>query len=220
MSSVTHDYVNKLFPLAPSRHYGAGQIVVYHGDQPNYVFFVTKGVYKFHDSDQDGNEKIMHIGGPPDFFPLFYTVYTKDHVDAFYSTVTACDFIMIPLDAFRHQLKTNSSFAYEIITWYAHDMDQMVLRLKSMEKSTATHKLAQALRGLLGVRSHKLQLRSDWHKIGFPISQQTLASYAGMTRETVNSTLKEFEKSKIVRMPKKMILEINMQNLTKLLENL
>src|SRR5688572_24508355 len=109
------------------RVYEAGQIVVYNGDSPQHVVFVIKGAYKFHDVDADGNEKILHIGGPQSFFPLFYSFEGKPQVDAFYTTLAKSRLLYIPLSDFRYKLKTDPKFTFRILTWYAQEMDHIVL---------------------------------------------------------------------------------------------
>src|SRR5690606_10145616 len=84
----TPSEVKKHFPHAVERTYSAGQIVIYHGDAPNHVMFIVSGAVKFYDTDDDGNEKIMHIGGEASIFPLFYSFEDKESVDAFYATIT------------------------------------------------------------------------------------------------------------------------------------
>lgn len=219
MSGFTAKTISRLFPAATERTYDSGQLIIYNGDKPVHVAFLISGAYKFHDTDLDGNEKILHIGGPQSFFPLFYSFEDKAQVDGFYTTLAKCRFLYIPLADFREKLKTDPEFTYRILSWYAQEMDHIVLRLKSLEKSTAKHKLLQALAYLLDQHSVVRRTgRSTWFRITFEISQQTLASMTGLTRETVNATLKELEKINIVRTPKKMALEINKSNLDALLD--
>lgn len=195
-----------------------GQIIVYDGDRPPHVLFVESGVYKFHDVDTEGNEKILHIGGAQSFFPLFYAFEDKQQVDGFYTTLAKSKFLLIPIEEFRHRLKTDAHFCYQLLTWYAGEMDNIVLRLKSLEKSTARHKLVQALAYLCEEHSVVRPMPSNWYRITFNITQQTLAELTGLTRETVNMTLKDIETLKVVRSPKKLTLEINKTNLYALLK--
>lgn len=182
--------------------------------------FVVSGAVKFHDSDPDGNEKIMHIGGPESFFPLFYSFDGKPQVDAFYTTLQKSRILLIPLKEFTNHLKSDAAFAYRLLTWYAGEMDHVVLRLKSLEKSSARDKLLHALAYLCERHSTVRPLRSAWFRVSFPLTQQTLAELTGLTRETVNATLKDIEKLGVIHVPRKMTLEINKRKLKAVLESL
>lgn len=218
MSRFTVTELTRLFPTANERVYTSGQIIVYDGDKPNHVMFIVSGAVKFHDSDPDGNEKIMHIGGPSSFFPLFYSFDGKPQVDGFYTTLQKSCIVMIPLKDFTDHLKTDASFASRLLTWYASEMDHMVIRLKSLEKSSARVKLLHAIAYLCEQHSIVRPLRSAWYRVSFPLAQQTLADLTGLTRETVNTTLKDIEKCGAIHVPKKMVLEIHKKKLFKLVE--
>lgn len=181
------------------RIYEAGQIIIYHGDAPNHVMFIKSGAIKFYDSDADGNEKILHIGGKGCIFPLFYSFEDKDAVDAFYATIAKTEVLIVPLSDFQDKLKTSAEFAFRTLRWYAAEMDCIVLRLKSMERSSAKQKVIQALYYLIGQHTDHEKQKSDWYRINFPLTQQILADLTGLTRETVNVVLKDDELQQIIR---------------------
>lgn len=218
MSDFTVSSLQKLFPTSVERIYDAGQIVIYNGDRPRHVMYVISGAVKFYDIDSDGNEKILHIGGPKSFFPLFYSFDGKPHVDAFYTTLQKSQILLIPLKEFTERLNTDAKFTSQMLRWYAGEMDHVVLRLKSLERSTAKQKLLQALIYLSEQHTILRPLSSTWCRVNFPVSQQTLAELTGLTRETVNTVLKEIDSDGVIRVPKKTTLEINKVKLAKLLE--
>ena len=187
------------YPHATERTYGAGQIVIYHGDRPDHIMFVKKGAVKFFDTDADGNEKILHIGGPGSIVPLFYSFEQKDHVDAFYETITKTELFLVSLADFREKLRSSSQYTFEVLQWYAAQMDHIVLRLKSLEKSNAKQKILQALFYLSDQHATRSSATSRWYRINFPLTQQTLGDLTGLTRETVNVTLKDKDLLKMVR---------------------
>ncbi len=181
--------------------------MIYHGDKPNHVMFIKSGAVKFYDTDTDGNEKILYIGGAGSLLPLFYSFEDKDSVDGFYATITKTEVTMVPLDDFRKQLKTLPDYAFSVLRWYAEKMDHVVLRLKSMEKSSAKQRLLQAFSYLCNEHAvHRVN--SHWCKINFPLTQQVIADLTGLTRETVNVTLKEPDIQRLVRI-KHQMYEIN-----------
>jgi CRP-like cAMP-binding protein len=213
----TPQTVRRHFPDAKERTYAAGQTIIYHGDQPSQVFFVKNGAIKFFDIDNDGNEKILHIGGEGSIAPLFYSFEDKPSVDAYYATLCKTEVLMVPLVSFREKLNTSSQFAAETLRWYATEMDHIVLRLKSMEKSTAKQKILQALYYLSDQHSTQNVLKNEWYRINFPLTQQTLANLTGLTRETVNITLNDPVCQKLIRNNRGQRFEVNKAEVAKYL---
>lgn len=208
MTNFTFKEIKAQFPHAIERTYGAGQIIIYDGDSPNHVIFILKGAVKFYDTDDDGNEKLMHIGGEGSLFPLFYSFEDKPHVDAFYAALTETHALLVPLADFQNKLKTSVDYTFRMLKWYATEMDHIVLRLKSMEKSTAKQKILQAFYYLSTQHASPTKMSSKWYRVTFPLTQQTIADFTGLTRETVNITLKDPELAKNVRI-RRQTFEIN-----------
>ncbi len=213
MNIFTQTEVIRHFPDARSRTYAAGQVIIYDGDQPTHVVFVKSGAIKFYDIDSDGNEKILHIGGEGSIAPLFYSFEDKPAVDAYYSTIAKTEVLLVPLHQFREKLRTSPDFAADTLRWYATEMDHIVSRLKSMEKSTAKHKILQALYYLSDQHATQKGKKGEWFRINFPVSQQTLANLTGLTRETVNITLNDSDNAKFIRMQRGQYIDINKEKI-------
>lgn len=218
MNIFTPTRVIKDFPEATTRVYEPGQIILYEGDQPSHVKFIKRGAVKFFDTDHDGNEKILHIGGAGSIAPLFYPFEDKDAVDAFYGALCETEVILVPIDDFRHKLRTSTEYAYNVLRWYAEEMDHIVLRLKSLEKSNARQKVLGALLYLSDQHATKESAKKTWRRISFPVTQQMLADLTGLTRETVNSTINDPECMKYVRSDSRQQFEVNKSKIAALLE--
>ena len=216
MSNFTPEDIKKHFPSAIERTYTAGQIIIYHGDAPRHVMFIRRGTIKFYDTDSDGNEKIMHIGGKGSIFPLFYAFEDKESVDAFYATLTETEVLMVPLLEFQNRLQTDAAYAFRILRWYAEEMDHIIRRLKSMEKSSAKDKILQALYYLSEQHATNNHPNTQWYQLNFNLTQQTLADLTGLTRETVNVTLKDAGLAKLIRI-RKHIFEISRDRIAEFL---
>lgn len=217
MGAFTLEQVYDLFPEATERSYDPGQIVIYDGDRPSNVLFVKSGAYKFYDVDANGNEKILYLDGAGSIFPIFYTFEDKDHVDAFYATLSKSVFLLLPLDRFREVLSKNSDLSFQMLTWYAEQMDHSVMRLKSLEKTMAKQKILDSLLYLANQTSLLQPMIGGWYQVKFPLSQQTLADLAGLTRETVNAALKDIEPLGVMRTPCKLVVEIHPKKLAEVL---
>lgn len=219
MNIFTPTKVLQDFPHATTRIYDAGQIMLYDGDQPNNVMFVKRGAIKFFDTDKDGNEKILHIGGEGSIAPLFYTFEDKKAVDAFYAALCKTEVLLVPLEDFRDKLHSSAEYTFDVLRWYAEEMDHIVLRLKSLEKSSAKQKVMQALYYLSEQHATKESTKGTWRRISFPVTQQILADLTGLTRETVNIVLNDPECLKYIRSNSRQKFEVNVGKISSILDN-
>jgi CRP-like cAMP-binding protein len=206
------------FSHVTTRVYDAGQIILYEGDQPNNVMFVKSGAIKFFNTDNEGNEKILHIGGEGSIAPLFYSFENKKAVDSFYEALTRTEVLLVPIDDFRSKLRESAEYTYGVLRWYAEEMDHIILRLKSLEKSSARQKVLQALYYLSD--QHAIaESTGVWRRISFPVTQQILADLTGLTRETVNIVLNDPDCLNYVRSSNRQRYEINKSKIASLLTN-
>lgn len=214
METLTVEAIRKLFPSAGPRHYDKNQIICYHGDKPQYVFYVNKGHVKYYDIDEHGNEKILHINGPQNIFPMLYAFGMNAEINGFYGGIDKVELIAIPLDVFHKVIESNVEFSNQLVQWLLADIEQLAYRLNSLEKTEAKLKILYALKTLAlnyGKPSDK------WVKIDFPVTQQFVADFTGLARETVSSAMSNLEKEKILRTGKLRSLEVKQEELENIL---
>ncbi|HSX52845.1 MAG TPA: Crp/Fnr family transcriptional regulator [Patescibacteria group bacterium] len=213
MTNLTTDSIKALFPAARVRSYAKGQIICYQGDQPQHIFFVAKGHVRFYDIDDEGNEKILHLIGPNNIFPMLYAFGVTKEVGAFYSTLDSVDIITVPLEEFRHATETNIKFANVLTRWFLTEIDQLVSRLSSLEKTDAREKVLSALKYL---SQHYGDQKGVWQQINIPVTHQFLADFTGLARETVSAIMHELDEDNIIRARKVHKLEVKRKELDKI----
>jgi CRP/FNR family transcriptional regulator len=91
--------------------------------------------------------------------------------------------------------------------WFAREVQEIMKRMSSLEKSSTRHKLIATLSYLL--HHHAAAPDDGWQRVNFPISHQLLADMIGVTRESTTMVMQVLHKEHIVRTPKLGVLEIN-----------
>lgn len=214
MKNLTVTSIRELFPHANVRHYAKNQIICYQGDKSHHVFFVLKGHIKYYDIDENGNEKILHIVGPQNIFPMLYAFGVTPEISAFYASIDAVEVIVIPIDEFRVATETNIDFANTLTRWFLTEIEQLVFRINSFEKTDSHLKIMHALKYLA---TNYGQTNGEWEQLNFTVTQQFLANFTGLTRETVSTIMNELEKDDITRCKKSSFLEIKKKELEKII---
>jgi CRP-like cAMP-binding protein len=213
VKNITLQSIKDLFPSATERSYDKGQIICYQGDQPQFIFFVVSGHVRYYDIDEEGNEKILHLIGPNNIFPMLYAFSVTKDVGAFYSALDKTDIIAVPLEAFRSAAETNLVFANSLIHWFLTEINQQAERISSLEKTDARIKVLYALKNLA---TNFGEPKGTWQQINLALTHQFIADFTGLARETVSAIMRDLDVDKIIRQRKGHKLEIKRSQLNSL----
>jgi len=213
MTNLTLHAVKELFPRSTVRNYDKNQIICYDGDKPQHIFFIIKGHIRYYDIDKRGNDNILHVNGPKNIFPMLYAFDVADQVNGFYAAIDNVEVLSVPLDDFHKVMQTNIDFSNTLVRWFLREIEQLAYRINSFEKTDARIKIMYALKYLATNYGHA---DKEWQKLDFPVTQQFLADFTGLARETASSAMHGLERDKIVRKGTSRTLEIKQDALDKL----
>ena len=165
---------------ANKRHvdYKKGDVLFREGDPVAGIFFIYRGKIKVHKHWTDDKELIVRFAREGDIVghrgvgaDLVYPV-TATALEP----VTVCFFDMA---FFTTTLKVNHGFLYELMLFYARELQESEKRRRDLAHMPVKGRLANALLAL----KEKFGYDKDGF-IAFPVSRQDLASYIGATYET------------------------------------
>ena len=108
---------------------------------------------------------------------------------------------------------TNIEFSNTLVRWFLGEIEQLAYRINSLEKTDAKVKIMYALKSLA---THHGHASKEWRKLDFPITQQFIADFTGLARETVSSAMHELENDKVIKTGKLRSLEVKQSYLDKL----
>jgi CRP-like cAMP-binding protein len=119
----------------------------------------------------------------------------------------------VPIDDFHEVMQTNIDFSNTLVRWFLGEIEQLAYRINSFEKTDARIKVMYALKYLATNYGHPDQ---EWQKLDFPITQQFIADFTGMARETASSAMHALEKKEVIKRGKQRTLEVKQSELDKL----
>ncbi|MBG6236742.1 CRP/FNR family transcriptional regulator [Pedobacter sp. CAN_A7] len=169
-----------------------GEQIIAEGDPVNGVFFVTSGNVKVHKKWGD-KELILRfanagkifghrgLGSDSGVYPISATALEKTEL------------CFIPLDFFKTTLKVNADFMYNLLLFYAEELQSSERKMRNLALMPVKNRLAVALINL------QVQFGLDEHGfINVELSRQDLAAYAGATYETVFRTLNDIVSENLI----------------------
>jgi CRP/FNR family transcriptional regulator len=199
--------IGPLLGNAQQRSYPKGQIILYQGDSPPYMFLLKRGELKVYDIDEQGNEKVLYIMRPGSIFPFASYLGRPVEVMWFYAALTELEAYAVSYEDLKPQLHQDPELPLYLLEKVTTDTHEAFVRIASMSKTTTRPKLVAALKFLCV--HHTYEQKSGWRRVNFPVSHQLLADMTGITRESATLVMKQLQDEKITRSPRLGILEID-----------
>lgn len=188
--------------------YKKGEHLFREGEKVRGVFFILTGKVKVDMAWGDKSfilrlagegDIVGHRGfGIDDVYPVNATTL---------ETTTVC---FIPTDLFKHLLKTNPEFLYELTFFYADELKLTERRMKNLVHMSVKGRVAEAIlhiRNAFGI--------DQQHTLSYNMSRKDMASMAGTTYETVIRMLNELVKDGFIELHGKEIKLLDQQGLSR-----
>ncbi|MDB5250304.1 MAG: Crp/Fnr family transcriptional regulator [Segetibacter sp.] len=184
-----------------------GELIFKEDEVVTGIYFLNSGKAKVHKKWGTDKELIVRFAGAGDIvghrglgnemiYPVSATAIEE---------VSVC---FIDLDFFLSTLKVNHEYAFNLLMFYAEELQESEKRMRNLAHMTVRGRIAYGLLRLkerFGV--------SELGSINIILSRNDLASYVGTTYETTFRVLSDFTQEKIVSFSGKNISIINEEKL-------
>src|SRR5688572_28864312 len=181
----------------PLRTYEKGQIIVCQDTLPKCCFIIKKGFVKTYLITAEGTEKPISFEGKSDMFP-FDTVFGHSaEAKYFYEAYTPAEIYNVPSQDFVNYVHEQPHSLRRMMNYLISRTLDYHEHISSLEQAKAFDKLVCAL-NLLSKRFGRQIAKSRTH-MTLPLTQQDLANFLGLTRETTGMQLQALEQHGILR---------------------
>jgi CRP/FNR family transcriptional regulator, cyclic AMP receptor protein len=208
---LTDSEQSALVALGRLRTFAPGTTMCVEGEPATHVFVVKIGWVKIFSVTRDGNELLLALRGQGDIVGEFageangYRTATLRAADTVYS-------LIVPYDNFASFLDHHPGADRAYRRLVTRGWRNAAAQLRNRASSTGSQQLAAQLVEL--VESHGVAT-GDAVEIEFPLTQEELASLAGVSRATATRALANWRRRGIVRTGHR---HITITNLVKLQE--
>jgi CRP/FNR family cyclic AMP-dependent transcriptional regulator len=194
-SELDADELQQLAGVVREHHYKKN-VTIFHFDDPGNAMFILKsGLVKVTIEDQDGREIIIRMLYPTDFFgemslidnmPRSATVTTQEPSEA--------------LIIYREQFLELIEKSPKLLLNMTAVLSRRLRRVNELIRSLAFFDVyGKVARVLLTLATEKGRATERGTVIDLRLTQQELAELAGMSRETMTRTLRDFQQAGVVR---------------------
>lgn len=189
-------YLNFLeqYPVKP---FVKGESVLEQGDEPQFAYVVKSGFVKTFDINANGESFPLSFDHMYEIIPLAWVFGHAEVAPYFYEAFTDCEVWCVPREDFVAFLKDNAHSQFVIFDFFVKRyLLTMQMKMLSLEQAKASDKILYLLK-FLTMRFGGDKTEGVVH-IDLPLTQQDIASSAGITRETASIELKRLEKLGII----------------------
>ncbi|MHB1865331.1 MAG: Crp/Fnr family transcriptional regulator [Candidatus Saccharimonadales bacterium] len=173
------------------RLYKRGQIILFQGESPRYVFVVRTGVVKTYNIDYDGKEQFIDLESAGDTFPKLWIWGKQNNSHYYYEALTDCKITVIPRQTYVEFIKSDKQLILNELDSILRDYDNSSARLNALLYTRASDKIAHILKYL--ANTYSPGLNDEQLTINIKLTHQHIASLTGLTRETVSVELSKLK---------------------------
>lgn len=214
MAATIADTVEQFFVSYPTRHLDKNEILIFAGEAPDSVFYLTSGTVRQYDVTAGGDEVVLNVFKPGAFFPMSYA-FNRTPNDYFFAAVESVRMHAAPIDDVLEFVRTNPDVLYDLLARVYRGTDGLLRRQVHLMGSSAAHRLLFEI--VIACRRFG-ELRPDG-AYTLRLKEVELAARAGLTRETVNRQMRALKQDKLVEVTPHALIIKNIDSLEKRLDD-
>jgi len=170
-----------------------GTPIVYKGDPAGPLYLIASGRVKIHQATASGDEVILEVMGPGDFFGDMSLLDGQPR-SADVSTLQATELLLLEGEALRQTVQEQPAVAWTLLRILSQRLRDMDDRAEMLMTRDVAGRVADWLLRL--ARSHGTPLPdSKSIRLDVSLTQSDIAALIGATRERVSRALTAFRKS-------------------------
>lgn len=179
-----------------TKSYKKSDVILQQDVEPGCAFIIKKGIVKTYNITSKGEEKPISFSLTDEIFPIGWVFDKIVRSQYFYEALTECEVYAVPKDDLLEFLNEDTEAMLDLLNRCVDDNVRDQMRINTLEYSKASEKVLHTIHYL--ALCFGRDLKTDIVEIPLPITQQDVANFTGLTRETVSAELKNLSQQKII----------------------
>jgi CRP/FNR family cyclic AMP-dependent transcriptional regulator len=184
------------------RSYPAKSIIIYEGDTPDSLYYITRGSVSVLIEDEDGHEIVLAYLNSGDFFGEMGLFNTETKRTAMVRARTECELAEISYTKFRQVSQENPDILFELSSQMAMRLQNTSRKVGHLAFMDVTGRVARTLLDLC--KQPDAMTHPDGMQI--KITRQEIGRIVGCSREMVGRVLKNLEEQGLISVKGKTIV--------------
>lgn len=176
----------------PVRSYARREVLLQQDDVPEAVFVIKRGIVKSYNLTAQGEEKPITFILKDEVFPIGWVLARQEKSQYYYEALSDVEVYVVPHDEYIRFLKTEPACLFELHRALADRNIEYQMRINALEQSRASDKVLYTLQFM----AHRFgkDVSQNIVRVELPFTQQDLANFMGLARETTAIELKKLER--------------------------
>lgn len=196
--AASEEAIDELCRISHVRQFKKGQVIVAQGDEATMVGNVVGGIVKLTNMSMSGQQQIVGLLFPSDFFGRAYADNSRFSYEAATDVTLCC----IDRSSFEHFLERHPEIEHELLLSVLDELDAT----REWAAMTSCHTTMQRVAAFLFILSNRSQgsfcaddVDKDRKVIALPIGRRDIAAYLGTTPETLSRNIQTLVRKKVIR---------------------
>lgn len=194
-SGLSDQAIAQINPLFREQGYETGDTIYFTGDPATKLYVVAAGKVKLLRHAPTGQEILLDLLLPGDFFGSLPILGEKTHVDTAQAHTTCCA-LTITGEYFQTILQQHPQVSLALLEIVSHRLQDAHETIHQLSATPVESRLAATL---LKLATKLGEERAGELLIQLPLSRQDLADMTGATVETVSRIMSQFRKQNLIR---------------------
>jgi CRP-like cAMP-binding protein/CheY-like chemotaxis protein len=186
------------------------ELVFSEGNQPNYLYFLSKGKIKTFKAHEYGKEFITTLYKDGDFLGYTALLENQTYTDSA-EALEDCEVVLIPKEDFFALIYNNMEVMKAFVKLLSDNILEKEKQLVNLAYSTVRKRVAEAL-----VLLYERYSRESDQNFSISLSREDLANIVGTATESLIRTLSDFKEEKLVEIRGSNITILNIDKIRSL----
>ncbi|BCZ46452.1 Crp/Fnr family transcriptional regulator [Clostridium gelidum] len=177
------------------KEYIKGDVIFTEGNVANTLYFINEGKIKLYKYTKDGKEQILHVLSEGEFFGELELIKVSKY--GFNSkAIVNCKICTLTKDEMKDIIMKKPEIGIKVL----ETVGERLSKVENLVQNLATNDVDSRMAYLLTDLMEKYgEITEDNISIKLPLSREEMASFIGVTRETISRKLKKFEDEKLIK---------------------
>ena len=186
---------NNFYKQFPIRYYKKSEMMIRADDDPQGIFYLTKGYARQYTISKTGFELTLHILKPDSYFPMVWAINGTPNV-YFFEALTTVEVRRAPRDQVVNFIKDKPSVIFGLISELLEDYAEALTRVEHLVFSDAYRRVISVL---LYIIKHFGEETNKGIVVHHRFTQQDIATLVGVARETAGNEMIKLEKMGLMK---------------------
>ena len=178
-----------------TRSYKKGEMLIRADDDPQGIFYLTKGYVRQYTISKTGFELTLHILKPISYFPMVWAINGTPNV-YYFEALTPVEVGRAPRDQVVSFIKDKPTVIFELMSELLEDYAETLTRVEHLVFSDAYRRVISIL---LYIAKHFGEKTDKRIIVNHRFTQQDIATLVGVARETASNEMSKLEKKGLIK---------------------